>query len=406
MLTISNLSKSYGSHELLREASLVIASDERIGLIGRNGYGKSTLLKMILNEESWDSGELKLQSGVSVGYLQQHLNFTGKTIHEEVCQALPVQEGGYREEYKAEQILTGLGFHETQFTLSPTKFSGGFQIRILLAKLLVSEPDLLLLDEPTNYLDITSLRWLESFLRNWPKALILITHDRRFLDAIVTHTVLIHRCKLKKLSGGTEKIYEQIAEEEEIHSRTVKNQQKRQADTIRFIERFRSKASKAKQVQSRVKALAREEKLEDLSDIESLDFSFHPLPFAGKRLMNVEGIEFEYIPSKPLFQNLNFVIAPGEKIAVIGPNGKGKSTLLEVLAGVRAPTKGSMSRHADCDFGYFGQTNINRLSPHHTVEDEVLQAMPIPNRSRARGICGAMMFSGDLALKKTEVLSG
>jgi len=405
MIHIIDISKAYGDQVLFERASLVIGPGERIGLVGRNGHGKSTLFRMLLGMEQYDSGEIRIPSDYKVGHLEQHLNFKHASVREEVCQALPdTGIPGYREEFKAERVLSGLGFSESDLERAPKEFSGGYQIRMQLAKLLISEPDLLLLDEPTNYLDIVSIRWLESFLVQWPGTLVLITHDRRFMDKVSTHTALIHRQNIRKLVGNTEKMYQQIAEEEELYSRTLENEQKKRRETEQFISRFRAQASKARQVQSRIKALERAGELNQLEDIEELEFYFPEKPFSAKRLFSIKDLRFGY--DEDLFEKVSLEVSPGDRIAVVGPNGKGKSTLLSLLAGELTPRGGEINFHPDCLMGYFAQTNISRLRFENTVEQEILDALPEPNRTRARSICGAMMFQGDLALKKVEVLSG
>ena len=405
MIHIIDISKAYGDQVLFDKASLVIGSGERIGLVGRNGHGKSTLFRMLLGDESYDSGEIRIPSDLRVGHLEQHLNFQHKSVREEVCQALPdTGIPGYREEFKAERVLSGLGFSESDLERDPDEFSGGYQIRMQLAKLLISEPDVLLLDEPTNYLDIVSIRWLESFLTQWPGTLVLITHDRRFMDKVSTHTALIHRQNIRKLQGNTDKMYQQIAEEEELYTKTLENEQKKRKETEQFIARFRAQASKAKQVQSRIKALDRAGELEQLEGIEELEFYFPEKPFSAKKLFAIDNLRFGY--DQDLFRDISLLVSPGDRIAVVGPNGKGKSTFLSLIAGELTPREGEINFHPDCLTGYFAQTNIARLNFENTVEQEILHALPEPNRTRARSICGAVMFPGDLALKKVEVLSG
>jgi len=406
MLTISNLHKAYGSQVLFEDASLFLGANERLGLVGRNGHGKSTLLKIILEQESFDEGSVDLSTDIRVGHLEQHLSFSADSALQEVCLALPDNGLGFQEDYKAERILSGLGFSEEDFAKRPSELSGGYQIRIQLAKLLVSEPDILLLDEPTNYLDILSIRWLENFLLSWPRAAIVVTHDRRFMDTVTTHTAMIHRSKIRKVEGNTEKIYQLIADEESVYTKTLENKKKKREDELQFIERFGAKASKAKQAQSRLKKIAREGDLKDLEDLADLDFKFPSREFNGKVLFQAKGIGFAYPESQMLFDNINLEVTPGERIAVIGPNGKGKTTLLGLLAGELAPVNGEIDFHTACVTGYYGQTNIARLKLNLSIEEEILSVMPEKNRTRARAIAGAMMFSGDLALKKISVLSG
>ncbi|WP_281491999.1 ABC-F family ATP-binding cassette domain-containing protein [Desulfosarcina cetonica] len=289
---------------------------------------------------------------------------------------------------------------------SPHDFSGGFQVRLNLAKVLVSEPDLLLLDEPTNYLDITSIRWIENFLLTWPHELMLITHDRGFMDKLVTHTVGLHRKKARKIVGNTAKYYEQIAQDEEIYEKTRLNDERREKEIRLFISRFRAKARLANMVQSRIKTLAKMEKRDKLEEVKGLDFSFRTKPFKAKQVLSVEDLSFAWGAGRPLFEALRFSILAGERICVVGKNGKGKTTLLKVLAGNLTPATGKITYNPQVEVGVFEQTNIQRLVDSRTVEEEILYAQPDVDRQKARNICGAMMFEGDSALKKIGVLSG
>jgi len=407
MLQISNLSKSYGKQVIFDQVSFVVSSGERVGFVGRNGHGKSTLFKMIIDEEHPDDGIISTPSHYRVGHLSQHLEFTESNVLDEGATALPLMPDGWKETYKLEAILFGLGFTAEDLEADPRKLSGGFQVRLNLAKVLVAEPNLLLLDEPTNYLDIVSVRWLTQFLRNWENELIIITHDREFMDNVSTHTMGIHRNKIKKIPGSTEKFYEQIALEEEIHEQTRLNQEKKTKEVEEFINRFRAKASKARAVQSRVKKLEKMEKLEALSDIKSLEFQFNSVPFSGKWPILVEDLSFAYSnDSEPLISDLTVAIGKNDRIGIIGKNGKGKTTLMNLIAGELNPTTGSVARHSNLRLAYFGQTNINRLNMNKTVEQEVLDVHPDHNRGSARKICGLMMFEGDQATKKISVLSG
>jgi ATP-binding cassette subfamily F protein 3 len=255
MIQANNLDKCYGRQVIFDKAGFTLNPGERVGLVGRNGHGKTTLFKMILGQERPDSGNISIPSGYKIGHLSQHISFSGETVLKEACLSLRDSEDGIDETYKAEIILMGLGFTMQDFGSNPLDLSGGYQVRLNLAKVLVSDPHLLLLDEPTNYLDILSLRWLTQFLRNWKKELIIITHDRDFMDGVTTHTMAIHRCKMRKEAGPTEKVYQQLLLEEEIHEKTRVNDNKKRKETEDFINRFRAKASKASAVQSRVKAL-------------------------------------------------------------------------------------------------------------------------------------------------------
>jgi ATP-binding cassette subfamily F protein 3 len=404
VIKINQLSKSYFSRELFTDVTFQMNAGDHLGLVGRNGHGKTTLFKLILGQEEPDSGEITIPRNYRIGHLEQHLHFTRPTILEEAALGLTEEES--HSIYKAEAILFGLGFSRADLEKAPREFSGGFQIRINLAKLLLSEPNLLLLDEPTNYLDITSVRWITRFLSNFKGELILISHDRTFMDRVTTHTAVIHRQKVRKFEGGTAKAYAQIALEDEVHEKTRANEERKRAQAEAFINRFRAQASKAKLVQSRIKMLERLPKLEELSDIESLDFEFRYAPLTAKTLFEARGLSFGYTPDHLLFRHMHLTINAHDKFGVIGNNGKGKSTLLNVISGGLTPVTGELKNHPDMRLGYFGQTNIQRLNPKWTIEEEIEQANPALTRTQVRNICGAMMFGGDLALKKISVLSG
>ncbi|MEM7262538.1 MAG: ABC-F family ATP-binding cassette domain-containing protein, partial [Planctomycetota bacterium] len=406
MLRAQNITNSFGGQLLLEDVSFLMNKGERLGLVGRNGSGKTTLFRMILGEEEPDSGKLITPRGYTTGHLSQHLVFHHKSILEEACSALPSSEDGIDLTYKAEAALMGLGFDKADFDRAPSEFSGGYQIRVNLAKVLISEPNLLLLDEPTNYLDIVSVRWLRNYLRAWPGELVIISHDRKFLSEVTTHTMLIHRQGLRRMAGTVEKVIEQIAVEEEVHEKTRVNEEKKRKQDEKFIERFRYKASKAKAVQSRIKALARRGEIEELADERSLEFRFRHEPFHAPVALKAKGLEFAYPGGPTLVDDLSLEVAKGDRIAVIGKNGKGKTTLLNLLADELEPNRGEVTLHPAVRPAYFGQTNIDRLDPRQTIEDEILSVHPEHNRSAARGVGGLRMFEGDLAMTKVSVLSG
>jgi len=404
MIRVENLSKSYGAHLLFDGIGFKLNPRERLGLVGKNGHGKTTLFRMIMGEESPDSGAVFIPGNYRIGYVRQDLTFTEPTVLQEGMKGLPKSEQDHH--WKVEKVLTGLGFSEAGMQEPPGKFSGGFQVRLNLAKVLVSEPDLLLLDEPTNYLDITSIRWVERFLANWPRELMLITHDRGFMDAVVTHTMGIHRRKLRKVAGSTEKYYSQIAQEEEVHEKTRLNDERRRKEVNEFITRFRAKARLANLVQSRIKLLEKMEKPDRLENLKSLDFSFQSVPFRGKYVLDVQDLRFSYGSDTPIIENFNLSVRAGERLAVIGKNGKGKTTLMHLLAGRLKPQQGAIEYRAGVVEGFFEQTNVWNLIETRTVEEEIQSVNAKLDRQAVRNICGAMLFSGDDALKKIHVLSG
>ncbi len=407
MIQINKISKSYGKRVLFDDVTFSINPKERLGLVGRNGHGKSTLFKILANIEQCDSGDIHYPEDYTIGYLQQTLEFKEKTVLDEASLALPELEGGWKELHKAEEILLGLGFLKEQFEISPLELSGGFQIRLNLAKLIISSPDLLLLDEPTNYLDIVSMRWLTKFIKNWPSEMILITHDHDFLNRVCTHTLGIHRKKIKKLEAGTEKFFELLEQQEELQEQQRVNQEKKIKQTEQFINRFRAKNTKAKAVQSRIKALDKMDKIEKLDNIDNLDFDFNYKNLPGKRLLELENISFHYPEQDEfLFKDLTLQVNPTDRIAVIGKNGKGKSTLLNIIANELKPINGEIKASPNAKISFFGQTNKERLNTSNTVEQELLEITPNHNRTLARTVAGVMMFEGDDALKKISVLSG
>ena len=404
MIRVENLTKSFGDRLLFDEISFALTAKQRVGLVGQNGHGKTTLFQMINGDEQPDSGTVVIPKNYRIVYVQQHLEFTADTAREEGMRALPPQEQDHS--WKVEKILAGLGFSEEDFQRHPSQFSGGLQVRLNLVKALVSEPDLLLLDEPTNFLDITSIRWIEQFLKTWPHELLLITHDRSFMDKVVTHTLGIHRRKVRKISGNTARYYNQIAQDEEVYEKTRINDERRRKEIQQFVTRFRAKARLANLVQSRIKTLKKMEKKEKLEQMKLLDFSFRSSPFSAKRVLTARNLNFAYERGKNLIKDFNITIEAGERVCVVGKNGKGKTTLLKLWAGVLSPQAGETVYHPSIDKGFFEQTNVRSLVDSRSVEEEILYSHPDMDRQRARNICGAMMFSGDDALKRISVLSG
>lgn len=406
MVQVSGIEKAYGQQTVFQDVSFSVGPCEKIGLVGRNGSGKTTLFRLITGEEQPDSGTIAITNGYKIGYLSQHIHFSRPTVVEEASSSL-CSDDGTDQTYLAKSILQGLGFSKSDFSLPPSILSGGFQVRLNLAKVLLSSPNLLLLDEPTNYLDILSIRWLKQFLKNWKNQLILITHDRDFMDSVTTHTMALHRCRVRKIEGPTQKIYDQLIQEEEVQERTRINDDRKRQEIDLFINRFRAQANRARAVQSRIKALKKKGELEKIQELKNLEFSFNSAPFLGKTLIEINGVSFSYEASDlPLIHDLTFYIAKKDRIGIIGKNGKGKTTLLNILAGNLTPSSGTIQYHPGLKMGYFGQMNIERLSPYKTVEEEIIGSHPDHNRNAARNICGTMLFEEDNALKKIGVLSG
>lgn len=404
MIQLDDVFFGYYDNILLENVTFSIGKGEKIGLIGKNGSGKSTLFRLIIGEEKAISGKIVIPKDYSIGYLDQHIHFTKKTILEEAVTVLSSTDGS--EDYLAKRILNGLGFSNANLNEPIAAFSGGYQLRLHLAKVLLKRPDLLLLDEPTNYLDIVSINWLQKYLKSYPGEVVCITHDRAFMDEISTHILGLHRKKIKKIAGKTEDYFEKILQEEELHEKTRINLQKKSDHLESFITRFGAKATKASQAQSRKKMLEKMPVLEKLNALEQLNFSFNDLNFSGAKIEELQNISFQYEENKPLIENFSLEILKGEKIAIIGKNGYGKSTLLKIIAGILEPTKGKVNRSSACEIGYFGQTNIQKLDPKHSVLEEIKLSNPLLKEEEAKAICGAMLFSSSLMEKRIEVLSG
>lgn len=404
MLQINNLSKSFQDQILFMDATFSISRGEKVGVVGRNGSGKSTLFKIIQGESVADEGDITMPNNYKIGSISQHIVFSHNTVIDE-CMSILGEEQKL-ETYRAEKLLSGLGFEKEDFAKDPLSFSGGYQVRINLVKALLGEPNLLLLDEPTNYLDISSIDWLINFLRNFPGEVLLITHDRSFMDKVCNTIVGIHNYKVRKIKGTTLNYYQKLKEEEEILLKTADNIKAKRAQLEDFITKFKAKASKASQAKSKQKQLDRMEEVYDLEHEQNMNLNFVYEELNAKKYLFCENLSFGYDPSKKIFNQFNLTINKGDKIGIVGKNGKGKSTLLNLLYKNIKPNDGEVNFHDNLKIGYFGQTNIERLNLNSTIVEEVIASNPDIPTSKSRALCGAMMFTKDQADKKISVLSG
>jgi len=403
MINFENVSLSFSDQLILDDISFSLHKKERCGLVGRNGSGKSSILKIIIGELEPTKGKISIPKNYRVGYLEQHIKFTKPTVLAEACSGLPLEEK--ENEYIAKKILFGLGFGDENIMAPPNSLSGGYFLRLHLAKVLISNPDCLLLDEPTNYLDITSIRWLKNFLGRWQGEFIFISHDRDFMDSVINFTMGIHRKKILKIRGKTYDYFDQLNTQETVYEKTRVKTEKQVKHYQEFITRFGAKATKASQAKSKQKMLDKMPLMEKLKDIGVLSFYFEEAPFNGKNMLFAKNLEFSY-GEKPLIHDFSYEIDKGQCIAVIGKNGYGKSTILRLLSGDITPQKGTLSVRDGTSIGHFGQTNINNLHANNTIEEEIGSANPMLTYPEIRQIAGTMMFSKDQAKKKIAVLSG
>ena len=426
MLSISGLMKAFAGRTLFEEVSLQVNRGDRIGLVGPNGAGKSTLLSLILERMPPDAGTITLQRGMAVGYLPQEnvppgdetvLQIATATHHamEAEDPARPV--GGvihltgtslesYELEPKAKQVLRGLGFRETDFDRPCRELSGGWIMRAHLARLLVQAPDLLMLDEPTNHLDLETVLWLQSFLKYYDGAILLISHDRAFLNELVQSIVEIRQGRLWRFRGNYDDYLQQRAAQEEQQLAAYKNQQREIAQLMRFVERFRAKNTKASQAQSKLKQIERMEKVEaPAAEAAEIDFRF-PQPLrSGLRVITLKEIGQAY-GGVTVYRGLNFQAERGQRIVLVGPNGSGKSTLLKILAGVVPFQSGERLLGANVKFGYFAQHRVENLHPERTVLEEALDTPQRITEQFVRTVLGCFLFRDDDVFKRVSVLSG
>jgi ATP-binding cassette, subfamily F, member 3 len=404
MIQADELSKSYGKQVLFEGAGFKINRKERVGVVGRNGHGKTTLFRIIAGLEEPDGGTVSMPRNYRVGYVEQQILFSQPTVKDEAIHSLPPESRD--QVWRVEKMLDGLGFARSDWGKDPLELSGGFQVRLNLTKVLLAEYNMLLLDEPNNYLDIVSIRWLEKFLVAWPGELMLITHDRSFMDKVVTHTMAIHRRKIKKIEGDTAKLYTQIALEEETYEKTRINDERKRKEIEQFIAKFRASAQLQGLVESRKKTLVKMGHKDKLETVKSLDFDFAYKKFTGKYVLTAEGLTFGYRKDQPLLRDFGIVIGARDRVFVVGPNGRGKTTLLKLLAGALVPDAGSVVSLQAVEAGYFEQTNVQSLVPANTVLEEIASGDASIEPAQARRLAGLMMFEDDNALKRIAVLSG
>ena len=439
MLSVHKLTKTLGGRTLLREAEMTINWGERVALVGPNGAGKSTLYRMILDEESPDEGTIERDEYSLTGYLAQEAGSPGdETVIEIAMGVSPEMVGllrtmreheandthgdpayataqdqfnhlnGYQLEPKAKKILNGLGFKEEDFNKAAREFSGGWIMRAYLARLLVMEPDLLMLDEPTNHLDLLSLLWLQRYLLNYSGAILMISHDRDFMDALVESVVEIDpdAAKLITYPGNYSAFLQQREQRYEQQVQSYRNQQKEIEGHQEFIDRFRQVTSKASQVQSRVKFLEKLERVEKpRTPRKAFKFSFPQPPRSNQKVIELQKISQSY-GTREIYHDLDLTIERGDRIVLVGPNGAGKSTLLKILAGVIPINSGKIDIGYATKIGYYSQHRSESLNADNTVLEEVMAACPTLRDDEARSILGSFLFRRTDVEKRTPVLSG
>jgi len=443
MIAINNLTFEIGARALYDEANWHIKPGEKIGLIGANGTGKTTLLKMIVGEYTPTSGTISMAKDLTMGYLNQDLlSYSSEKnilhvameaferqnqLHDQIEALLKKLEtdysedllhklsdkqhefellDGYNIEYKAHEILAGLGFSEADTHRKLSEFSGGWRMRVMLAKILLQAPDILLLDEPTNHLDLPSIQWLEDYLKAFEGAIIIVSHDRWFLDRVINRTVESRKGKLTVYAGNYSFYLEEKALREEIQRGEFKNQQAKIRQEERLIERFRAKASKAKMAQSRIKALDKLERVDDVDDDNpTVNFTFRFSKQSGRHVVTLEHIDKSY-PGLEILNDAEGLIEKGDKIALIGANGKGKSTLLRIIAGTDTEFNGKRENGHNVTQTFFAQHQLESLHLENQILQELQAFAPKHTETELRTILGSFLFTGDDVFKKIKVLSG
>ncbi|MBC5991319.1 ABC-F family ATP-binding cassette domain-containing protein [Pontibacter cellulosilyticus] len=442
MISINNLNFHFGSRPMYEDANLHIKPKDKIGLIGLNGTGKSTLLRIIVGEYRPDGGSIQMSKETTIGFLNQDLlsyethesilsvamqafeeamSLQGEidkvllefenNFHDDLVEKLAkLQErfealGGYTMQAEAEAILEGLGFTTEELQQPLASFSGGWRMRVMLAKILLQKPSLLLLDEPTNHLDLPSIKWLETYLERFEGAVVIVSHDREFLDKTTNMTVEVSGAKLNVYAGNYSFYVEEKALRNEIQKGAYENQQAHIRQTERFIERFKAKATKAKQAQSRMKQLDRLERIEDVApEAAKVNFSFKFNIQPGRHILRLEHMSKAY-GEKVIFRDTNVHVERGDKIALIGGNGKGKSTLLRIIAGTE-PIKGKRELGHNVIMSFYAQHQLESLNVDNEILQEMQQAGSKKTEMELRTLLGSFLFTGDDVFKKIKVLSG
>jgi ATP-binding cassette subfamily F protein 3 len=419
MLTIANLSKSYGPRTLFAEVSLNIARTDRLGLVGANGAGKSTLFNIILGKDQPDEGLIEWERGANFGFLPQESAPAGdETILQIATSGGKLEPENdddwdidYTLEPRAKKILAGLGFRESDHEKVAKTFSGGWVMRAHLARLLVSEPTLLLLDEPTNHLDLEALLWFQDYLTRYPGGLVVISHDRAFLNALCTGTIELRAQRLHCYNGNYDDfILERVARKDRQQA-MFKNQQREIAHLQTFVDRFGAKASMASRAKSKEKQIARLEEVaidEPEDDLKKIQFRFPQPPRSGLKVMKLEHVQQAY-GEHVVYKDLNFECERGQRTVLVGPNGAGKSTLLKILAGVIPINSGLREEGGNVITGYFAQNRVDNLNPKLTVLENVMELRTTENgltEQQARGMLGTFLFRKDDVNKRVSVLSG
>ena len=431
MLSIQNITYRIAGRTLLEGASLSVERGQKLGLIGRNGTGKTTLFKLINNSVQFDDGDIQMQRGIRMGQVAQEAAATDESLIETVLAAdeeraslmaeaenttdpMRIAEvhnrlvdiEADRAPARAARILAGLGFNEEAQQRTCTEFSGGWRMRVALAAALFARPDFLLLDEPTNHLDLEAALWLEQYLQGWNGTLLVISHDRRFLNAIVDGIIHLSNYKLTRYQGNYDR-YERTRRERLEHEAKMQvRQEAARAHIQSFVDRFRAQATKAKQAQSRIKMLARMEPIVSVMEEKTIQFNFPQAALPAPPLIAIQDVNVGYEPGKPILRNLDLRIDPDDRIALIGANGNGKSTLVKLLCDKLKPETGTLVKAPKIEVGYFAQHQTDELRMDETPFDHVARMLDENRETNLRGHLGRFGFSGDRAETKVESLSG